>query len=289
MYGDLNGDGMFNTSDYVLLQRYILEIINDFSYSEAKINADVNGDDRISSLDASLFTRKILGIIDAFPVENIIGPSKPTNLQLIKTTNSSATISWTESISDVDIEGYKIYNNNELVGTTTDTSYTVEGLEIFSENIFTVEAFDKNGRHSGKSAPLRVVIDFVLEEDIVIDKDYELGDNTIYLNGFTLTVNGTLKQNSGEINLGEGNLIINGDFIQSGGIVNVESGKLYVKNDYLIEGNLGTASTGILKMLSYNGIVDIEGNFRMASSVDHRPHLKTGIIRLSCWDLKVSG
>ena len=43
MYGDLNGDGMFNTSDYVLLQRYILEIINDFSYSEAKINADVNG------------------------------------------------------------------------------------------------------------------------------------------------------------------------------------------------------------------------------------------------------
>lgn len=107
-------------------------------------------------------------------------------------------------------------------------------MEIFSENIFTVEAFDKNGRHSGKSAPLRVVIDFVLEEDIVIDKDYELGDNTIYLNGFTLTVNGTLKQNSGEINLGEGNLIINGDFIQSGGIVNVESGKLYVKNDYLI-------------------------------------------------------
>ncbi|MDQ2084880.1 glycoside hydrolase family 11 protein [Herbivorax sp. ANBcel31] len=67
IYGDLNGDGVIDSSDYTLLQRYILEIpvsIDDISV------ADLNGDGVIDSTDATLLSRYILEIIDSFPVED---------------------------------------------------------------------------------------------------------------------------------------------------------------------------------------------------------------------------
>ncbi len=62
--GDLNGDGFVNTSDYVLLRRYLLGIGNISS------NADVNADGAINSMDYVYVRQYILGIIDSFPGED---------------------------------------------------------------------------------------------------------------------------------------------------------------------------------------------------------------------------
>ncbi|TYQ16237.1 UNVERIFIED_CONTAM: endoglucanase Cel9U [Acetivibrio alkalicellulosi] len=65
LYGDLNGDGRINSTDYVLLRRYILEIIEEFPVpTEA---ADLNGDGRINSTDVVLMRRYILEIIPQLP------------------------------------------------------------------------------------------------------------------------------------------------------------------------------------------------------------------------------
>ncbi|TYQ13213.1 UNVERIFIED_CONTAM: dockerin type I repeat protein [Acetivibrio alkalicellulosi] len=70
IYGDLNGDGIIDSTDYILLKRYVLSIITDFS-PEQKIIADLNGDGVVNSIDCVLLKRYILDIINKFPVEEM--------------------------------------------------------------------------------------------------------------------------------------------------------------------------------------------------------------------------
>ncbi|TYQ15664.1 UNVERIFIED_CONTAM: aryl-phospho-beta-D-glucosidase BglC (GH1 family) [Acetivibrio alkalicellulosi] len=63
-YGDLNGDGNIDSIDYMLLRRYILEIIDTLPNMDA---ADLNGDGKVDSTDAVLLRRYILEVISEFP------------------------------------------------------------------------------------------------------------------------------------------------------------------------------------------------------------------------------
>ncbi|MFZ5986596.1 MAG: dockerin type I domain-containing protein [Bacillota bacterium] len=71
-YGDINGDGSVDSTDYTLMKRYILKIINQFTYEKGAEAADVNGDGNINSTDYNLLKRFILRIIERFPVEDRI-------------------------------------------------------------------------------------------------------------------------------------------------------------------------------------------------------------------------
>ena len=67
VYGDLNGDGLVNTADYMLLSRLILEVPITFDINlEA---GDVNLDGLVDTRDAILLGRYILEMIDTLPVE----------------------------------------------------------------------------------------------------------------------------------------------------------------------------------------------------------------------------
>lgn len=67
-YGDLNEDGIINSSDYVLITRYILEVINSFPGSCGEQAADLNGDGRINTIDAAILKRYLLEIINELPI-----------------------------------------------------------------------------------------------------------------------------------------------------------------------------------------------------------------------------
>ena len=69
VYGDVNGDGDFNSTDYAQMRRYLLGYSDGFTYSDWKTAADVNGDGDINSNDYAFMRRRILGVIDKFPVE----------------------------------------------------------------------------------------------------------------------------------------------------------------------------------------------------------------------------
>jgi len=68
IYGDVNGDSKFNSTDYSLLKRHILGTYEIKSENALKA-ADVNADGQINSIDYSLFKRRLLDKIDAFPTE----------------------------------------------------------------------------------------------------------------------------------------------------------------------------------------------------------------------------
>ncbi|TYQ15326.1 UNVERIFIED_CONTAM: arabinogalactan endo-1,4-beta-galactosidase [Acetivibrio alkalicellulosi] len=70
IYGDLNGDGKIDSTDYALLRRYILGIITSFPSENGLISADVSGDGVIDSTDIVLMRRYLIEIIDKFPAQS---------------------------------------------------------------------------------------------------------------------------------------------------------------------------------------------------------------------------
>jgi hypothetical protein len=64
-------------------------------------------------------------------------------------TGSSVKLTWIAS-TEADIDGYVVYADGVLVGTTTGLTYTISSL-IDGSHSFTIEAVDKSGNHSIKS------------------------------------------------------------------------------------------------------------------------------------------
>lgn len=60
--GDLNGDQLINSSDYVLFQRYLIGIIADLPVENDLAVADLNKDGSINSVDYVLLRRYLLGL-----------------------------------------------------------------------------------------------------------------------------------------------------------------------------------------------------------------------------------
>lgn len=78
-YGDNNNDGLINSTDEALVQRYILGIINLSDIT----SADLNGDKKINTTDIALLQRYLLGAISEFPINSVVitptTTGKPTN------------------------------------------------------------------------------------------------------------------------------------------------------------------------------------------------------------------
>lgn len=63
VYGDINGDGLINSTDYTLLKRYTLKIMQDIDLKAA----DLNLDGFVNSTDLTILRRYILRIIITLP------------------------------------------------------------------------------------------------------------------------------------------------------------------------------------------------------------------------------
>ncbi|MFZ5988353.1 MAG: S8 family serine peptidase, partial [Bacillota bacterium] len=186
VYGDLNGDGLDNSTDLTLLKRYIFGIITEFPSPNGKTAAEVSGDGLINSTDYTLVKRKILKIIEVYPVELItptptasetptpspsvspsptdsVAPTAPTNLKMIDRTDTSISLEWTAS-TDIDVAGYNIYRKETIVGTTSEikvgstneTHFNDTNLKQGTKYTYTITAYDKSGLESDKSEPLEV-------------------------------------------------------------------------------------------------------------------------------------
>lgn len=65
MLGDLNGDQLINSTDYIYMRRYLIGVISDFPVDN-DLAADLNSDGYINSTDYILMRRYLLGIINEF-------------------------------------------------------------------------------------------------------------------------------------------------------------------------------------------------------------------------------
>ncbi|MDQ2086227.1 dockerin type I domain-containing protein [Herbivorax sp. ANBcel31] len=127
-YGDLNGDGMIDSSDLSLLRRYILSITDTFPNETPISSADLNGDGVIDSTDYTLLTRYVLEIIDAFPVQDQPSPDP---------TDPSETVDFS-LVGYADMEGdpsNRDRSNNSVHSTVTGGEGTNPQVVTYGEDI----------------------------------------------------------------------------------------------------------------------------------------------------------
>ncbi|HEY9060184.1 MAG TPA: cohesin domain-containing protein [Pseudobacteroides sp.] len=76
LWGDVDGDGNFDSDDYALMRQCLLGMI---SKNTVPATADVDGDGKLTSDDYAYMKRHLLGMISMFPVEESLITPTPTS------------------------------------------------------------------------------------------------------------------------------------------------------------------------------------------------------------------
>jgi chitodextrinase len=122
-----------------------------YSYGVAAFDAAGN----VSPLSASASATTAAALATqttSSPTPDTQPPSVPTNLAAIAASSSQIKLSWTASMDNVGVTGYRIYRNGALIATTQSTSYSNTGLSALTSYTYTVAAYDAAGNVSSKSA-----------------------------------------------------------------------------------------------------------------------------------------
>jgi fibronectin type 3 domain-containing protein len=82
---------------------------------------------------------------------DVTPPTAPGNLQVVATTNATATLSWTASTDNVGVDHYAVYVNGQLAMVTQTLSIIVNGLNKGQVYTFVVKAVDASGNYSNPS------------------------------------------------------------------------------------------------------------------------------------------
>ena len=78
-------------------------------------------------------------------------PTKPSNLRVASTTQSTVTISWRASRDRVGVAGYTLYRNDQRVGSSAQRSHTYASLDCGTSYLFGVRAYDAAGNRSTRA------------------------------------------------------------------------------------------------------------------------------------------
>ncbi len=103
-----------------------------------------------------------------------VAPQTPTNLTVTQNSAYFTTLSWTPS-SSTDVIGYKIYQNGNLVGTTNNTTFSVDHLTPSTAYTFTVKAYDNGYLLSSDSntASATTLASDIYAKDLMVTKYLE--------------------------------------------------------------------------------------------------------------------
>lgn len=105
-----------------------------------------------SSISESKSTSNI--VIRTLDKPDEISPSIPDELEYINETSNSIDLIWKEAEDNVGVVGYRVFQNDAILGITDKLTYAVNGLIPNTEYIFNVMAYDAAGNASEKSLDL---------------------------------------------------------------------------------------------------------------------------------------
>lgn len=142
-YNIYNGDYLFTTA--TTTPHTITTMIDETRYSLTVRAIDAAGN--LSEASNNV-------IVDTLP-EDQTPPTAPKNLTAV-TNGITSVLSWEGSTDNVGVTGYEIYNENNLIATSTTTTYTIKYLTLGRDYLFKVKAKDRANNLSEASNILLV-------------------------------------------------------------------------------------------------------------------------------------
>ncbi len=126
------------------------------SYTVASLSPATQYTFKVEAFDAA--GNKSGTVSTTVTTTDVTAPTPPLNL-VATPSETSISLLWEASIDNVGVNGYNVYLGEELLGTTTNTSFSVTGLSPASQYTFGVEAFDAAGNKSGTASVIVTTTD----------------------------------------------------------------------------------------------------------------------------------
>ena len=83
-------------------------------------------------------------------------PTVPQNLSALNTTITGTDLSWSPATDNVEVTGYRVYQDGDEIADIMETSFSVGGLTASTAYTFTVSAYDAVDNESNQSSGLMV-------------------------------------------------------------------------------------------------------------------------------------
>jgi chitodextrinase len=124
------------------------------SFTDTGLTVSSSYNYTISAYDASANNSAQSAVFSARSSDDTTPPTTPTNVHITTTLDTSLTIAWDASTDDVGVAGYKIYRDNNLIGTATSTTFSDIGLMPVTNYTYRIVAYDAANNLSPASTAL---------------------------------------------------------------------------------------------------------------------------------------
>ncbi|MCF6225291.1 MAG: fibronectin type III domain-containing protein, partial [Xanthomonadales bacterium] len=99
---------------------------------------------------------EITWLASATPLNDNQPPSAPTALQAVAVSQTESYLHWSSPTDNEFVAGYRVYRDNNLIGTTGETKYVDYGMTSGASHNYTVVAFDGASNNSNASMGVTV-------------------------------------------------------------------------------------------------------------------------------------
>ena len=147
-------DNVGVTGYHVYRGAALVATVVDPNYADLSLTPNTNYTYTVTAFDAASNESLPSAGLGASTLADTSAPSIPSNVHQTGQTTSSITITWNASSDNVAVMSYDIYRNGSLIRSQPGTSYTDNGLGVYTGYTYTIAARDAANNGSNVSAPL---------------------------------------------------------------------------------------------------------------------------------------
>ncbi|MFC4095937.1 ThuA domain-containing protein [Euzebyella saccharophila] len=149
-------------SSYVIYQNGVeIADVTGTSFQATGLSSSTEYSFEVKAKDAAENISTTSEIIQITTLEEVIvdntPPSIPQNLTVVKSTQTSISLSWGASTDDTAVTGYHIYQNNQNIASVQSTAFDISSLVPATTYRYKVTAYDAEGNESGQSLGVSVM------------------------------------------------------------------------------------------------------------------------------------
>ncbi|MUH35021.1 hypothetical protein D9O36_04145 [Zobellia amurskyensis] len=134
----------------------------EYSFSVAAADELGNQSEKSNILNFTTLSEKVV-------FKDSIAPTIPQNVKIEELTTASLRVRWNASADSIGVANYRVFQNEDLLATTTETSYLVEKLSPDTTYSFSISALDEAQNESRQSDLVSVTTEKEVEEQKASD------------------------------------------------------------------------------------------------------------------------
>lgn len=125
--------------------------VSNTEFTERRLNPNTTYNYYIVAKDSNSNYSEKSAVLEVTTSEDSIAPSIPQNVQLCERFGEALMLTWDAATDNINVAGYRIYRDGELIKDIQGTEYLDAGLEINKHYKYQLSSYDESGNESDLS------------------------------------------------------------------------------------------------------------------------------------------